>query len=36
VGAAPRVAELLGTELGWDAERAAREAARYTRFVGGG
>ena len=34
--AAPRVAELLGAELGWDAERAAREAARYVAFVRGG
>ena len=36
VAAAPRVAELLGGELGWDAERAAREAARYASFVRGG
>lgn len=33
VAAAPRVAELLGTELGWDAERAAAEAAAYRRVV---
>lgn len=32
--AAARVARLLGTELGWDAERAAREAARYAEFAG--
>ena len=36
LAAASRVAELLGAELGWDAERAAREAARYVAFVRGG
>jgi glycerol-3-phosphate dehydrogenase len=34
--AAARVAALLAAELGWDAERAAREAARYRESVGGG
>ena len=34
--AAARVAALLAAELGWDADRAAREAARYRESVGGG
>jgi len=33
--AAGRVAGLLACELGWDAERASREAARYADFLGG-
>lgn len=35
VGAARRVAELLATELGWNAERVTGETDRYVQFVGG-
>jgi hypothetical protein len=31
--AAPRVAELMGEELGWDEGRIAEEAERYLIFV---
>ena len=31
---APRVASILGAELGWDGERQAREAARYVEGAG--
>ena len=32
-GAATRVAELMGTELGWDQARVATEAARYRELA---
>jgi glycerol-3-phosphate dehydrogenase len=35
VSAARRVAELMGSELGWDEDRVREEAARYTEFAAG-